>query len=316
MPCNCPGSGCQCVDASSATISVSGIGSPSNPYIHSARISLAPCNQLAAVADGLFVPGVVPTGTVTSGNLLVEHAGCGVDRLEDPPQNRVLRGLPSGASDAAWRPFISTQASNAATAGADGGVFVPVGAGGGSSDPRLDGGGVCQFLGNSSPGNPDWVDPNLCVAQLYSDAIVASLANVAPVGTVNQTVSQTNFAAYTNVGSCSLMVMFHATLYVEDYPNAPSANLLYAHRCTLSADRNIFGVPSAADTGGHIVNQVATFNDSGNISHETSVTTWSRVDPGQTVNWSFHDLVTNNAGGHTNGFTSHLRNATVLAWRI
>jgi len=127
MACNCPGSGCQCAEASTASISVSGTGSGGNPYKHNAVISATACNQISIVADGLLVPGLTPTTLgVTSGNLLVQHAGCGVDTLVDPPANRVLRGNPAGTVDAAWRPFISTDAGNDAAAGTDGGVFVDV----------------------------------------------------------------------------------------------------------------------------------------------------------------------------------------------
>ncbi len=317
MACNCPGSGCQCVEISGDTVSVTGSGSAGNPYVHEAIICEDADNILEATDDGLCVHTpcflVEPENTVTNGNVLVE-GDCSVDRLEDPPAESFL-GHDTISGNAAWIPLIASNVGNQAVVGANGGVYVPAGAGSTVTDPcdvadtgtqrtqgnvliqggvdckyeRLTSPTVCQFLGYVG-GQAGWVDPSIVEDGIYGvgTAIINEI-NVPQDGVFHQTT--TTIASFVNNGSCRRWVGANVATQLVCYPLpalAPGSDLLGEHDVHLESDRDVNGnlVAFTNTSGaGHVWNFVSSTVPAGPIAHMSHQVVWCRLDPGDTANF-------------------------------
>jgi hypothetical protein len=249
----------------------------------------------------------------------------------------VLRGNPAGTVDAAWRPFISTDASNSAVAGVDGGVFVPVGAGG---SPLPPGGTVCEFLGNSSPGVPAWVSPRLVP---YSEFTVLPFSTISiswnvPADGAFHTGRTGDPFSYTNTEDCILLVMCQAQIFIEafalaDGPNIPGVSSpynRYQHDASLEVDRTVaepVAIASNAGTTYRTMGVIASQGSGGDadapIGAFSEVTVWCRLFPGDTATFNLSGSAKNTLGMSSGAgaapdnkpFYAEINNYTIQTWK-
>lgn len=350
MPCNCPGSGCQCAQASTDSITISGTGSVANPQIHDVNISATAGNQVSIIADGLLVPAwdpcdhLVPQNLVSNGNILIEgEDNCGIDRLIDPPIDSFLgHDLLSG--NAGWKPLASTDASNQASIGSDGGVYVAPGSG--VFDPcdasdvgtiqtqgnlliqggvdcryeRLSSPTTCQLLGDVG-GQAGWTTPTFTRASFAASP--AAIGLNAPLDGPRVSTSAVA-GVLTNAQSCIFSVTIVAQIFITQANSTPSSQMLFDHSGGIYMDRSTtlpvaigsnavaFGANGTDITFGLNAQSsitVASFGVRG-IAEVTCL-----LFPGDTVTYFINNGALNNSGMDPASFTVSFDNVTIISQR-